>query len=284
MKRPTRTIQAADPTVRNRRAAIAVRLLLVPLLLWLLLAYSVVAQAASNRLIADIAGEIIEGLNATKMGQIPAAAGYGAPRIAVKPFAAARYDVSLDEANGYNRHLLAELQRQGRERFRFVARDAQDHLVQEIKDSSTGDAESRLEMLRANLRADILIIGRLTRERDRTLLSYQVVGAENGDLFVSTQPRPLRSEPATESVFHSAAATTTTTPQGRNDEPYRRSVEEAEQLLAELGYFPGSIDGVLTEQTRQALRAYQSDSALPIHGRMTRRVVENMRRDTRLPY
>ena len=59
------------------------------------------------------------------------------------------------------------------------------------------------------------------------------------------------------------------------------TVLEAERLLFDLGYDPGPVDGVLTGETRTALRAYQRDSALPINGRMTWRVVENMRRDTR---
>jgi peptidoglycan hydrolase-like protein with peptidoglycan-binding domain len=61
----------------------------------------------------------------------------------------------------------------------------------------------------------------------------------------------------------------------------RPTVLEAEGLLLDLGYDPGLVDGVLTDQTREALRAYQRDSALPVNGRMTWRAVENMRRDTR---
>ena len=70
-------------------------------------------------------------------------------------------------------------------------------------------------------------------------------------------------------------------PSGANPTGYRPMVEETERLLANLGYDPGPVDGVLTWKAREALRAYQADSALPINGRMTRQSVENMRRDTR---
>ena len=59
------------------------------------------------------------------------------------------------------------------------------------------------------------------------------------------------------------------------------TVSEAEELLWEHGYDPGPVDGVITGKTRKALEAYQADSALPVNGRLTRRVVENLRRDTR---
>ena len=52
-------------------------------------------------------------------------------------------------------------------------------------------------------------------------------------------------------------------------------------MLFERGYDPGPVDGYLTPETREALRAYQLDSALPVNGRLTRRVVENLRRDSR---
>jgi peptidoglycan hydrolase-like protein with peptidoglycan-binding domain len=65
--------------------------------------------------------------------------------------------------------------------------------------------------------------------------------------------------------------------------PYRPTVAEAEWRLSELGYTPGPIDGLLDAETRDALRAYQRDSALAPSGRMTRDTLNNMRRDTRLP-
>ncbi|MCP5366834.1 MAG: peptidoglycan-binding protein [Hyphomicrobiales bacterium] len=61
----------------------------------------------------------------------------------------------------------------------------------------------------------------------------------------------------------------------------RPVVAETQRMLAELGYDPGPADGVMKPRTRTALAAYQSDSGLPVNGRMTRRVVERLRRDAR---
>ncbi len=61
----------------------------------------------------------------------------------------------------------------------------------------------------------------------------------------------------------------------------RRSVADTQRRLATLGYDAGPADGVLTTRTRDALRAFQRDRALPVTGRMTRQVVERLSHATR---
>ncbi len=173
------------------------------------------------------------------------------------------------------------LQRQARGRFRFVARDAVGDLIADMDATAAASAEreARLADLQANLRADILIRGTVRQTERGAMLSYQAIATDTGALFVTTTPVSMTAR---------APLPVVTTVQGRRDTTANRlpvgrhpTVLEAEQLLFDLGYDPGAVDGVLTDQTRAALRDYQRDSALPVNGRMTWNVVENMRRDTR---
>ncbi|MEE8515414.1 MAG: peptidoglycan-binding domain-containing protein [Alphaproteobacteria bacterium] len=61
----------------------------------------------------------------------------------------------------------------------------------------------------------------------------------------------------------------------------RPTVADTQRRLATLGYDAGPADGVLTARTRNALRAFQRDRALPVTGRMTRQVVERLSHATR---
>lgn len=61
----------------------------------------------------------------------------------------------------------------------------------------------------------------------------------------------------------------------------RTTVADAQRRLAELGYDTGPANGVLTARTRDALRAFQRDRALPVTGRMTRQVAERLGHATR---
>jgi len=236
------------------------------------------AAAVSDRAVDALAGEIMRGLDAADVDAVPAGSGYAQPTIAIKAFAEEGGPVAAADANYINDRLLMALQRQARGRFRFVARDAAGDLIADIDATTEPSAErdARLRDLQANLRADILIRGTI-RQTDRgAVLTYQAVASETGALFVTTTPlflTPAIVEPtAVQTVQQRTAG-----PAGGGNP----TVLEAEWLLAGLGYDPGPVDGILTAETRAALRAYQSDSALPVNGRMTWRVVENMRRDTR---
>ncbi len=54
-------------------------------------------------------------------------------------------------------------------------------------------------------------------------------------------------------------------------------IEEAQRLLGQLGYQPGSADGFLGPRTTNAVRAFQRDAGLPETGEITAEVVEAMR-------
>lgn len=53
-----------------------------------------------------------------------------------------------------------------------------------------------------------------------------------------------------------------------------RSVLQAQQILAELGYDPGPLDGLLGPSTRSALKQYQLDRGLPQTGELDEATAE----------
>jgi hypothetical protein len=232
------------------------------------------AWAANDRMFSGFARTIVDGLNAAKLSSLPANGGYGAPRIAVRTLNRDGGVTPDAESAGYTRRMLAALQKHGGRRFAFIALDALDGLIRDIKAQGLPDdeADARIRELRANARADVLVAGTVANGVDGPTLSYQAVSTSTGELLASTPVEPLRP------LIRSAPARANPAPAlGR----HRTSVAEAEQLLVERGYDPGPVDGYLTPETREALRAYQLDSALPVNGRLTRRVVENLRRDSR---
>lgn len=87
------------------------------------------------------------------------------------------------------------------------------------------------------------------------------------------EPRPfVRDDAPRRPMFH---------PPGPPHPPRGRPrVAEAQRLLHRLGYDPGPNDGRLKPRTRRAIGDFQRDSGLVENGRMTREVVENLRRAT----
>jgi hypothetical protein len=241
--------------------------------------------AVPDRAVDAIAGEILRGLDAADLDAVPAGSGYTRPTIAIKAFADDGGPVDAADANHVNDQLMMALQRHARGRFRFVASDAVGDLIANIDATTEPSAErhARLRDLQANLRADILIRGTIRQTSRGAVLTYQAVASETGLLFVATTPLVMSALPYTQAPTDGTGIAKPRPPVSGNPVlPARHStVLEAERLLVDLGYDPGPADGVLTDRTRAALRAYQNDSALPVNGRMTWRVVENMRRDTR---
>jgi hypothetical protein len=230
------------------------------------------AQANNDQPFNSLARTIMDGLNSAAVDSLPANNGYGPPRIAVRTVG--RDSTTNEATEDYTQRMLTALQHQTRGRFTFVALDSLDRLILDIKaeDLSPADSKARIRDLRANARADVLVAGVLRKSDGETSLSYQAINTDTGALLASTAIKRINP-------FTPSNSTPIRTP-GRPGR-YRATVQEAEQLLVDKGYDPGPIDGYMTPKTRQALRAYQLDSAMPVNGRLTRRVVNNLRRDTR---
>ena len=259
------------------------RRLAIPAIVAGIVCLGVAGTAAADQKFSGVATEILDGIDDTRAGLVPATSGYGVPTIAIKAFAKNGPPVPADVANAWNRRLLAELHRQSRGRFEFVDMASIDDLIRTIRDSNATepDKSRRIADLKSNIRADILVAGSITLSGTTPVLSYQALGIANGRLLASTTPRRIVwPEPVSTQPVRIASSQTPPL-QGVVGGQYRPIVEEAERRLDELGYDPGAVDGILTWETREALRTYQADSALPVNGRMTRRTVVNMRRDTR---
>lgn len=265
------------PLAMRITKALGLALLAAAVVVWATLGPA--SAAVSDRTIEALAGEIMRGLNAADVDAVPAGSGYAQPTIAIKVFADAGGPVDTAAANYINDRLLMALQRQARGRFRFVARDAVGDLIADIDATTEPSAarDARLRDLQINLRADILIRGTIRQTEHGAMISYQAVASETGALFATTTPVMI-SDPAPVRLGNIRTVQESVSPLKFDNHP---TVLEAERMLADLGYEPGPVDGVLTAETRDALRGYQGDSALPVNGRMTWRVVENMRRDTR---
>ncbi|MGB0632363.1 MAG: peptidoglycan-binding domain-containing protein [Alphaproteobacteria bacterium] len=264
------------PPLPRRRPAI-------PAIVAGILCLGIAGTAAADQKFSRIATEILDGIEDSRAGLVPATSGYGAPTIAIRAFAKNGPPVPIEVANAWNRRLLAELHRQSRGRFEFVDMASIGDLVRTIRESNGAeqDKSRRIADLKSNIRADILVTGDITLAGTTPVLAYQAFGIANGRLLASTTPqRIVWPEPVSTQPVRVASAEPPPL-QAVATGRYRPIVEETERRLADLGYDPGPVDGILTWETREALRAYQADSALPVNGRMTRRTVVNMRRDTR---
>ena len=240
------------------------------------------------------AEELLAGIGAANLSEIPALGGYGKPRIAVLPFRADDKTVPAAVASEFNTRLTAELTRQGSGMYRFVARESLKSIIREI-DTITEldpDKDDRVAALMRNARVDILIVGAIRRNGDAVALSYKAVSVEDGTMFAATLPRQINvatlrparptvtakvlpPAPRLPRVTSRPLAKPVVTTRGRP------TVFDTQRMLARLGYRPGPIDGVLHGQTRAAIRAFQRDRGLQPTGRMTRQTVRQLRFETK---
>ncbi len=57
----------------------------------------------------------------------------------------------------------------------------------------------------------------------------------------------------------------------------KSEIHELEDLLAHLGFDPGSVDGVLDARTRTAIKGYQDLAALPVTGQASWDLLDELR-------
>ncbi|MEK9644814.1 MAG: peptidoglycan-binding domain-containing protein [Alphaproteobacteria bacterium] len=240
-------------------------------------------EARADTVFARMAYQLLDGLRKARADAIPAASGYGRPTIGARRFSENEVSVPAETANAWNRRLLNELQRLGRDEFNFVDEEGIALLVRDLEGSPgpADDSANRIAALKAWSRPDIRITGSVTMAGTTPVLAYQAMETGAGRLLASTSPRRMNFPETGGSPVVGANDVQAAIAPAAAQRGYLSTGAEVEILLRALGYDPGPVDGILTEETRRALRNYQLDSALPANGRMTRRVVENMRRDTR---
>lgn len=240
------------------------------------------------------AEEILSGIRATDVADIPAVGGYGKPRIAVVPFrfakaiAKKRDRISANMAREFNDRLLAALTKQGASLFRFVARETLKSVIREIDSiiELEPDRDARVADLLRNAKVDILVVGTLRKDGQTASLSYKAVSTENGLVFAATPPsrirlansapefRPYR-QPAITPIIHLDRRPFTISRHSR------RTVFHVQRMLHRLGYKPGRIDGIMKANTRRAIRAYQRHNRLRVTGRLTQHLIRHIKRQVR---
>jgi peptidoglycan hydrolase-like protein with peptidoglycan-binding domain len=62
--------------------------------------------------------------------------------------------------------------------------------------------------------------------------------------------------------------------------PADTTVKKVQQVLAELGYSPGPVDGAMGEETERAVSAFQRDRKLTANGRITPELLQEMKNVT----
>lgn len=213
------------------------------------------------------AQQLLAGIDNADSADIPAIGGYGKPRLAVVPFRVEKAIVSASLAGEFNDRLLAELTRQGRHRYRFIARETLKSVIREIDSINELEAgrDRRVADLLRNAQVDILVIGSLRRDGARAILSYKAVSVEDGMVFAATEPRHI-------ALFTKPPIAAP---------PRRNPVFEIQRLLITAGFDPGPVNGIVRPATRRAIREFQRDRGLAVNGRLTRALARALRRSVR---
>jgi TolB-like protein len=212
----------------------------------------------------SFAQQLLSGIDKTDSKDIPAIGGYGKPRLAVVPFTVKKSVISATLATEFNDRLLAELTRQGRHRYRFIARETLKSVIRDIDSINELEPgrDSRVADLLRSARVDILVIGNLRKDGARMILSYKAVSVEDGMVFAATEPRHI--------AFLSKPPIAA---------PHRRNpVFRVQRLLSAAGFDPGLQNGVMQQKTRRAIRKFQRSRGLAVNGRLTRALYRALRR------
>jgi len=237
------------------------------------------AQEIAQGQFASLAQELLAGIGSASVADIPAVGGYGKPRIAVAPFKNAEKTVPPSVASEYNTRLLAELTRHGSATYRFVARETLRDIIRELDtiEELEEPNNSRVVDLLRNAKVDILIVGALRKTGEAVTISYKAVSVEDGIVFAATRPRQIWLTPPRDVARRDLPQL----PPGRLANGGRHPVFLAQQLLAALGYDPGPHDGLMRPPLRRAICAYQHDYGQVATGRMTRRLIRELRASLR---
>ena len=237
------------------------------------------AQEVAQSQFASFAEELLAGIGSASVEDIPAIGGYGKPRIAVAPFKNTEKTIPPSIASEYNARLLAELTRKGGGTYRFVARETLREIIRELDSIEELEApnDSRVADLLRNAKVDILIVGALRKTGRVVTISYKAVSVEDGIVFAATRPREIWLSRPNVVVRRNERQL----PSGRLANGGRRPVYLAQRLLVGLGYDPGPSDGLMRLRLRRAIRAFQHDFGQVATGRMTRRLLRELRASLR---
>jgi peptidoglycan hydrolase-like protein with peptidoglycan-binding domain len=122
-----------------------------------------------------------------------------------------------------------------------------------------------------------------TGQPSAELLRQIVLGVSIAELPQEEPPKAATETPpradATADRVDELAALAEDPPQPQTEKPQGDKLVEAVQgVLADLGYAPGPVDGVMGEATRKAISAFERDRNLPPKGEVTPSLIREIER------
>ncbi|HET7851944.1 MAG TPA: peptidoglycan-binding domain-containing protein, partial [Methyloceanibacter sp.] len=125
--------------------------------------------------------------------------------------------------------------------------------------------------------------GKLSNETRKAIAAFEkdhglaITGSPSDDLL----RRILLGEAAAPAASTGSVAATNGVPPAKpNSTATSDTVKQVQQILADLGYAPGPIDGTLGDETERAVSAFQRDRKIAQNGRITPELLREIKRVT----
>jgi peptidoglycan hydrolase-like protein with peptidoglycan-binding domain len=126
--------------------------------------------------------------------------------------------------------------------------------------------------------------GKLSDETRKAIASFEkdhalpITGSPSDELL----RRILLGEAAAPAASTGSVAATNGTPHAKPNStaPSDATIKQVQQILADLGYAPGPIDGTLGDETERAVSAFQRDRKIAQNGRITPELLREIKRVT----
>jgi len=166
----------------------------------------------------------------------------GKTRVAIWPFQDRDIPISSRNAKDLNDNLLAALQREAGKKLVFVGREELRALIADLEETRQ-DIENPVATVSRSARVDVLIVGHISLQNRRMLLSYKALGASKG----KTRIGDIAASTSSQFVDLKQGAATTTLDQG---------IRQGARKLADLANDADEIllDGIRFENTRMQTR------------------------------
>ena len=236
-----------------------------------------------NRKVFNVfAEELLDGMYAAQVTDVTARSGYGRASVIILPFQTNRIhqkNLTRGVVQELNSYLLSELIKQAQGRFIFLA-PKRFRIPDRGEGACFGDCIHKGSVPTRTSGADIVITGTLRVRGDQAILSYKATGAELGTIFAATTPAKIHLnfrrhvkmsyEQRRRPIIHESVIFE------KEDPSENQHVTFLQMALSRLGYRPGPINGQLSPDTIDAIKAYQWHHNLPATGHYTSSLMEHI--------
>jgi peptidoglycan hydrolase-like protein with peptidoglycan-binding domain len=128
------------------------------------------------------------------------------------------------------------------------------------------------------------VSGKLSDETRRAIAAFEkdhglpITGSPSDEFL----RRILLGEAAAPAASTGSVAATNGAPRAKPNStaPSDATIKQVQQILADLGYAPGPIDGTLGDETERAVSAFQRDRKIAQNGRITPELLREIKRVT----